>query len=66
MVVDYLVFVYYYYSLHVLDFNIPQIQYFPNCQLNTRPQPNLYTLKAFEKSSKILKKLLLNHGLQTN
>ena len=54
------------YSFHILDFNIPQIQYFPICQLNTPPPPNLYTFKACETSSKILKKLLLNHGLQTN
>ena len=53
------------YSFHILDFNIPQIQNSPICQLNT-PPPNLYILKAFEKSSKILKKLLPNHGLQTN
>ena len=37
------------YSLHILDFNIPQIQYSPICQLNTSPPPQFVYIKSIRK-----------------
>ena len=46
------------YSLHILSFNNPAIQYFPTFPKILKILPNSYTLKTFEESSKKSQKII--------
>ena len=46
------------YSLHILSFNNPAIQYFPTFPKILNILPNSYTLKTFEESSKKSQKII--------